>query len=111
VCFTVAHPYNLIGMLEIAITCLFWCLIIHRTNGLEASSALHIVNNMLIFYMIGFGWTTLSSETTVTDCVLSALANGLYYLAILYVDRKFHWFDRVLRDDVAPFNERLASKK
>ena len=111
ICFTAMHPYNWIGMLEIAITCLFWCLIIHRTNGLEASSAIHIVNNMLIFYMIGFGISTLSSETTVTDLVLSTVANLLYYLAILYVDRKFHWFDGVQRDDVTPFNEREMARE
>ncbi len=106
--FVLGHPYNWIGMLEIAVTCLFWCLIIRKTRGLEASAAFHIVNNMLIFYMIGLGWSTLSSQTTVTDLVLSGLSELLYYLAILYVDRRFHWFDRVLRDDVTPFNERTA---
>ena len=55
--------------------------------------------------------STLSSETTVTDLVLTTVANLLYYLAILYVDRKFHWFDGVQRDDVTEFNERVKARE
>ena len=112
--FGASHPYNILGVIEVCIDSLIWCFIAHRTRGIEATSAMHVVNNMLIFYMTGLGLNTISSQTQLIDVILSTLAGVLYMIAIIFIDKKYHWFDVVTRDDVTPFNEaaeaRMAAK-
>ncbi|MDO5139114.1 MAG: CPBP family intramembrane metalloprotease [Oscillospiraceae bacterium] len=93
--FAVGHPYNAIGMIEIVISGLLYALICLRTKGIESSSALHIVNNMTAIYMAGFGFGSITSEATVPDDVVNVLFKILFFVFIIYADRKLHWFDKV----------------
>ncbi len=70
------------------------------TKGLEAGSALHIVNNMTIFYMAGFGFAEINSEANIPGMIVDALINIAYVIFLIVIDKKFHWFDEVKKDDV-----------
>ena len=63
--FATMHPYNTIGVINIFADGCCFCIVAWLTRGLEASSALHIANNMAIFYTTGFGFGKISSEVQV----------------------------------------------
>ncbi|MBO5556018.1 MAG: CPBP family intramembrane metalloprotease [Oscillospiraceae bacterium] len=104
--FAAVHPYNIVGVINIAIAAVIYALICLFTKGLEAGSALHILNNMTEIYMAGFGFGAITSEQTVRDIAIELVAKVLFFLFILYAGRKLHWFDEVKCDDVARFNEK-----
>ena len=109
--FASMHPYNTIGVVSVLVSGLIWGTMAKVTKGLEASSAAHIVNNMTIFYMMGLGMTTLSSNQPVSDMIISVVKDLVYFAVILYIARKLHWFDEVRRDDVTPFNAKVEAKR
>ena len=111
VIFTVIHPYNIIGVVEIAISALMYALVCVFTRGLEAGSAMHIINNMTLMYFAGFGFGTITSEETISGLVLDCACKIAFFLFVLIADRKLHWFDKVKYDDVEKFNAKTAGKK
>ena len=111
VIFTVIHPYNIIGVVEIAISALMYALVCVFTRGLEAGSAMHIINNMTLMYFTGFGFGTITSEETISGLVLDCACKIAFFLFVLIADRKLHWFDKVKYDDVEKFNAKTAGKK
>ena len=54
------------------------------TDGIEASSAMHILNNMTIFYMVGFGLGTIQTDSTVADAIVSAVLMAAFILYVLF---------------------------
>ena len=110
VIFAAMHPYNIIGVIAIAIAGACFGLSAVITKGLEAGSALHIVNNMTIFYMAGFGLAEIKSDVDLSGTIVDILINVVYVIFLIVIDKKFHWFDEVKKDDVAIFNEKKAAK-
>ena len=108
--FTVAHQYNVIGLIGIAISALLYALVCVFSKGIESSSAMHMVNNLTAIYMAGFGVGSITSEQTIRDQVINIITKLVFFLFILFADRKLHWFDEVKRDDVAPFNAKYNAK-
>ena len=108
--FASLHPYNIVGVAAVAVCGLGMGLATYLTKGLEASSASHIVNNMVGFYMVGFGIGKLQKEVAVRDLVIDIVAFIIYIGFIIFVDKKYHWFDEVKKDDVAIFNEKKQQK-
>ena len=53
--FAVLHPYQLFSLISVLCTGLVYGLITWYCQGLEASSAMHAVNNIASFLAIGFG--------------------------------------------------------
>ena len=104
--FTVIHPYNIIGVISIAVSALIYALTCLYSKGLESPTVLHFFNNATEIYMAGFGYGLITSEQTVPETVFRLVLKVLFFLFILYADRKLHWFDDVKRDDVAQFNAR-----
>ena len=104
VLFTVVHPYNVIGMVDIALSALLYMLCCIVTKGIEAPTALHIVNNMTEIWMTGFGFGVITSETTVASVVINITFKTLFLLFLIFADKKLHWFDDVQRDDVVLWN-------
>ena len=104
--FTIVHPYNIIGIIGIAVSALNYGLICILTRGLEAPSALHILNNMTEILMVGFGFGSLTGEQTVPSMLFNLTLKILCFLFLLYADKKLHWFDEVRYDDVERFNAR-----
>ena len=106
--FAAMHPYNLIGVVAIFINGLAWGIIAWQTKGLEASSAVHIANNMVAFLTTGFGIEALSSEVDLIALVLDIVVTGAYLAVILYINHTRNWFS-VKKDGAAAFNaKRLA---
>ena len=108
VLFTAVHPYNIIGRVEIAVSAIIYALIVVFTKGLESSTALHIANNMSEIYIVGLGFGSITAEQTVPSVAFNLFFKILFFVFILYVSKKRHWFDEPKRDDVAEFN---AKKK
>ncbi|MBQ1580775.1 MAG: CPBP family intramembrane metalloprotease, partial [Firmicutes bacterium] len=59
--FMAMHPYNLTGKLTILATGCMMGLMAWISRGIEASSAIHIVNNMVAFYADGLGLGAIGS--------------------------------------------------
>ncbi len=111
VCFAMMHPYNFWGIVSVAAmgailgccTCL--------TKGLEAGSALHIANNMTVFFLSGFGVSSVATEVPFMDALFPIIFCLLYLGFIIFADRKLGWFSKVKKDDVALFNAKIQAKK
>ena len=102
--FAAVHPYNIIGVVEIAVSALIYALVAVYSRGIEAASALHIINNMSEIYMAGFGFGKITAERTVPSVIFNVGLKILVFLFILYASKKLHWFDEVQKDDVTEFN-------
>ena len=107
--FASMHPYDAIGVTEIAISGICMGLVAWISRGIEASSAIHICNNMAIFYSVGFGYGYISTETSIHDFVLSVCIEVLY-VAVIFICRKKGWFDEVKCDDAAEYNRQVGEK-
>ena len=103
------HPYNLTGKLTILVTGCMMGLMAWISRGIEASSAIHIVNNMVAFYADGLGLGAIGSEVSTLDLVVTLIIDAVY-VAVLLVLRKKGFFDRIKRDDAAEFNAKVAPK-
>ena len=103
------HPYNLTGRLTILATGCMMGLMAWITRGIEASSAIHIVNNMVAFYVDGLGIGAIASEVSTLDLFVTLAIDTVYVLTLLFL-RKKGWFGRIRRDDVAAFNEKVKIK-
>ena len=107
--FMAMHPYNLTGKLTILATGCMMGLMAWISRGIEASSAIHIVNNMVAFYADGLGLGAIGSEVSSLDLVVTLIIDAVY-VAVLLVLRKKGFFDRIKRDDAAEFNAKVAPK-
>ncbi|THJ67958.1 CPBP family intramembrane metalloprotease [Arthrobacter echini] len=75
--FVVAHGYDPLGQIDVAIFAIVAGWITWRTGGLEAAIAVHAINNMTIFVLGAFGLADVnSSEGTVGGLVLSVATLG-----------------------------------
>ena len=109
--FTAIHPYNIVGRVEIAVSAILYAVICMYTKGLEAGSALHIINNMSEIYIVGIGFGAITAEQTVPSIAVNIFFKILFLAFIVLADKKFHWFDEVKYDDVEQFNSRLKVKR
>ena len=44
--------------------------------------------------MAGLGFGSISSEQTVPDIAVNIIFKILFFVFIIYADRKLHWFDK-----------------
>ena len=79
------------------------------SRGIEASSAIHIVNNMVAFYADGLGIGAIGSEVSTLDLAVTLIIDAAY-VAVLLILRKKGLFDRFKRDDAAEFNAKVGPK-
>lgn len=104
VAFSLFHPYNIIGIVEIAVSALLYGLLAIFAKGIEASSVLHILNNTIEIFMVGVGFGVITSEQTVGQVAFNLTFKALFLVFIIYAAKKLHWFDEVKKDDITPFN-------
>ena len=107
--FMAMHPYNLTGKLTILATGCMMGLMAWISRGIEASSAIHIVNNMVAFYADGLGIGAIGSEVSTLDLAVTLIIDAAY-VAVLLILRKKGLFDRFKRDDAAEFNAKVGPK-
>lgn len=111
VLFAAMHPYNIIGVISVAGMGVILGICAYITNGLEASCALHIINNMIAFYFTGFGFGSVTSNVQIVDLIFDVIICGVYLAFIIFADKKLGWFNRIKKDDAAIFNAKIAAKK
>lgn len=107
--FAAGHPYNLTGMIVIFVDGLVWGFIAWRSRGIEATSAAHIVNNYIAFYLSGFGLSAITSEIDPASLVFAIIIDVVYAALILGLGKKFNWFTSK-GDGAAAFNEKRREK-
>ena len=97
--FAATHPYNIVGVISVALmgTALGVCAYI--TNGLEASCAAHIVNNMITFLFTGFGFGAVQTDVDVISTVVVICCMCLYIAFLVFAKKKLNWFEKVKKDD------------
>ena len=93
--FTLVHPYNAVGRVEIAVSALMYAVVCVISRGLETGSAMHIANNMSEIYMAGLGFGSISAEQTIPDVTFNLFIKALFLLFIIFADKRLHWFDEV----------------
>ena len=107
--FALGHTYNTIGLIAVCFNGIMWGIIAWQTKGLEATSALHIVNNMMAFYATGLGLQAATSEIDITSAVVAAVIDVVYLALVLGLGKKRGWFE-AKRDGAAAFNEKHRPK-
>ncbi len=109
--FALAHPYGILGVIEVFLSGLLMGVMAYYTKGIETSSACHIVNNMVLFIMNGFGFKNISTNgSSVQDIIMVVIIESLYIAFIIYMDKKYNWLcrtpkksdaDQIVTDDNA----------
>lgn len=90
--FAVLHSYNSIGVISIFVSGIILGILAWRTNGLEAGSAIHSVNNLLLFYIVALGLGSTSSSISLWEFVCDFLITVISASAIYYIGNKKDWF-------------------
>lgn len=93
VIFAYVHSYNDIGVISIGISGVIFGLLSWRTNGLEAASAIHSINNLMAFYIVALGLSSISSTLSFMDLVVDVLITSISAIAVYYICNKKGWFD------------------
>ena len=86
--FASAHPYNFVGVLEIWVAGIGLGIIAWLAKGLESSCAFHIVNNMTVFYLTGFGFGQIQSQVGWRDFFLTFACYVVYILVLDKMSKK-----------------------
>jgi len=107
--FAALHPYNRVGQITIFASGVFMGLASWFGRGVEVSSAMHIVNNMVAFLVDGFGISKISSEVSIEDMVMDIAIGAAYVGVIFLLSRKTNWFSKAKYDDAANANEERAA--
>ena len=86
--FASAHPYNIVGVLEIWVAGIGLGIIAWLAKGLESSCAFHIVNNMTIFFLTGFGFGAIRTQASWRDFFLTFACYVIYILILDKMSKK-----------------------
>lgn len=89
--FAIVHPYNLIGVIDIIFYGLFYGIVTWKTNGLEASMAMHAANNTLLFVLLGVELYFFGRETSIEILLLNAIFTGIITAIVLALNKKYGW--------------------
>lgn len=104
--FVVAHLYDVYGSLSILISGIGFGAAAWITRGIEASAALHIMNNVPVFYLIGAGLSSVSGGGgNMATVIYTLCVDGSFVLILWILKKKTHLFDEVRKDDLAAWNE------
>jgi membrane protease YdiL (CAAX protease family) len=109
--FAAAHPYNITGVISVALMGIVLGFCAYFTNGLEAGCAMHIINNMVAFYLTGFGFGSVKTEVEVMDLIIVTVLCCVYLAFVIFADKKLGWFNRIKKDSAAEFNAKIEAKK
>lgn len=91
--FAALHPYNTIGVVTTFIVGVMLAVVAWKTNGLEAGSAIHSINNITSF-MLGFsGIQQIATNATAVDAVINLASQMISIIVIIYMGKKYGWFE------------------
>ena len=100
VIFALGHSYNSIGVITIGISGVAYGLLAWRSNGLEASSAIHSINNLMSFFVVALGLGSGSSTVSLEDFAIDIAVTLISVIALYYVGNKKGWFNEATPDKV-----------
>lgn len=92
--FGVSHDYNSLGVFSIVISGIVYGFISWKTHGLEASSAMHTINNLFVAFMGALGMSATSSVATPVDVVIDVAVQLICCGLILYIGKRYDWFEK-----------------
>ena len=96
--FAIVHSYNSIGVISVGISGILYGWLSWRTSGLEASSAIHSINNLMAFFAVALGVSSISSTLSYTDFAVDIIINLVSVFAVYYIGVKKGWFDEKTPD-------------
>ncbi|MEE1336812.1 CPBP family intramembrane glutamic endopeptidase [Methanobrevibacter sp.] len=91
--FTSLHPYSILGVIGVFIQGICLGFLTWRSNGLEASSAIHSVNNLISAYFVALGFEVSSSVITPYDFASTIFVSVISTLLLYYIGTKKGWFE------------------
>ena len=92
VIFASMHPYSILGVVGVLIQGILLGFLTWRSNGLEASSALHCVNNLTSAYFTAIGFEVTSSIIGPFDFASTIIVTTVSALGLYYVGTRKGWF-------------------
>lgn len=92
VLFTVIHGYNAIGLISIFVSGVIFGILAWKTNGIEVSSALHTVNNLMMSFTVMFGLDLSTSTIKIDDFVINIVFNIIVFAIVYYVGNRTNWY-------------------
>lgn len=109
VAFASLHSYSILGVIEVLIFGIVCGVITWLTKGIEASSVLHICNNMPLFICRGLGYGAITTTVKMRSTVESSII-CLVFLAAVIIAYKRGMFDRYRENDAAEYNAKIEAK-
>jgi membrane protease YdiL (CAAX protease family) len=109
--FTVGHSYDIYGMLTIFISGAAFGAAAWITRGIEAPCAMHILNNVPVFYRVGAGLVSISGNISMKTLIINVSIDVAFVLVLWILRKKTHLFDEVRRDDLAEWNSKHQKVK
>lgn len=89
--FSMIHPYNLLGQIDVLVYGLYYGIVTWKTKGLEASMAMHAANNTLLFVLLGVDLYFFGKDTSMEIFLLNAIFTGIITAIILMLNKKYNW--------------------
>lgn len=91
--FAMGHSYNYLGVISVGVSGFIYGFLAWRTNGLEASSAIHSINNLMSLYVVALGLSSISSSMAIWEVIISILITLISAMAVYYVGNEKGWFN------------------
>ncbi len=92
VIFGVLHIYTILGVIGTVMCGLAYGFLALKTKGLEASSSMHIANNLSMTIMIGLGFGASTSTITMSNFIETIALLAVNTLALYYIGTRKEWF-------------------
>ena len=89
--FSAMHNYNPVASASVICAGLLYGLITWYSQGLEASSAMHAVNNILAFLTLGFGLQENVAGDSVVGLFINIASMVIPIAILLLLDKKYDW--------------------
>lgn len=90
--FALIHDYNSLGVVATLFSGLLWGYVAWKTNGLEATSALHSVTNLCGLIVAGLGVSAIRTSIGIETLVLDILVTLVSAALLLFVAKRYNWF-------------------
>ena len=90
--FALGHTYDIKGIIAVGVSGVVLAILTWRSNGLEAGSAIHSINNLMSFYFVTLGFGTVSSTVSIEDFVVDIVITVITALTVYYIGTKKEWF-------------------
>lgn len=89
--FSAMHNYNPVASTSVICTGLLYGFITWYGQGLEASSAMHAINNIFAFFSIGFGLQDSVAGTSIFELFLNIAMMVIPIVILILLDKKYGW--------------------